>query len=530
MRVGLKSGAPWKLTSACPKRLACGVGESSVTVCTQAGQPMPRLVSLGAKFTPRSWARPASEASSSTNQTVWPPALPWYSGRRTLSLVRSTWIALSSVSWSRGSSPLSCPSPLAAPGGSVELPSARVVVTAEAATTNVAASSNHRREKIFIGFPFPHRRSRRPERSWTVQSREGVVPLQPGYRLAAKRQSEALGPDPGRRHASGVRDARGVVLVGRTLALFSAPWGYDPGLRCGILVQLLRREATHVYNRRPRRLRPRGAHRRPHLRPLPRRLTRRHTRPVPGARAPDRWQVHLRPRRGTARVAAHPVRRPAGQRAPGAPPARARRFRERPPGQRPVRARQDAGVLGAQCPVVARGRRVPVLPRGGRDDLGAAGHARPRPAGHLRIQGQPPDAPISAGLPLRLRHRAVQRGAAPRHAEDPPEGAAWRDGVRQPLLHRAGRVPRPSPVMTKTPAKLDGENLELRAQLGRRSGTLPPGGGLSHRRRVALDGRVVPAGDGPAGGRAAATWPRVPRWGGGGAGQVLGLGVCPAQP
>src|SRR6266508_3910937 len=274
MRVGLKSGAPWKLTSACPKRLACGVGESSVTVCTQAGQPMPRLASLGAKFTPRSWARP--------------PALPWYSGRRTLSLVRSTWIALSSVSWSRGSSPLSCPSPLAAPGGSVELPSARVVVTAEAATTNVAASSNHRREKIFIGFPFPHRRSRRPERSWTVQSREGVVPLQPGYRLAAKRQSEALGPDPGRRHASGVRDARGVVLVGRTLALFSAPWGYDPGLRCGILVQLLRREATHVYNRRPRRLRARGAHRRPHLRPLPRRRTRRHTRPVPGGRAPDR--------------------------------------------------------------------------------------------------------------------------------------------------------------------------------------------------------------------------------------------------
>src|SRR6266540_1027258 len=185
MRVGLKSGAPWKLTSACPKRLACGVGESSVTVCTQAGQPMPRLASLGAKFTPRSWARPASEASSSTNQTVWPPALP-------------------------------C------------------------------------------------------------------------YRLAAKRQSEALGPDPGRRRSSGVRDARGVVLVGRTLALFSAPWGYDPGLRCGILVQLLRREATHVYNRRPRRLRARGAHRRPHLRPLPRRRTRRHTRPVPGGRAPDR--------------------------------------------------------------------------------------------------------------------------------------------------------------------------------------------------------------------------------------------------
>src|SRR5215217_2897692 len=53
---------------------------------------------------------PWSEASSRTYQTVSPPAVPLYSGNRTVSLSRSTWIALSSVRWSRGRSPLVRPS------------------------------------------------------------------------------------------------------------------------------------------------------------------------------------------------------------------------------------------------------------------------------------------------------------------------------------------------------------------------------------------------------------------------------------
>ena len=48
MRVGLKSGAPWKFTTACPNLFSSGEGESSVTVWTQSGQPMPRLPSFGA--------------------------------------------------------------------------------------------------------------------------------------------------------------------------------------------------------------------------------------------------------------------------------------------------------------------------------------------------------------------------------------------------------------------------------------------------------------------------------------------------
>ena len=48
MRVGLKSGAPWKSTTACPNLFSSGVGDSSVTVYTQSGQPMPTLPSFGA--------------------------------------------------------------------------------------------------------------------------------------------------------------------------------------------------------------------------------------------------------------------------------------------------------------------------------------------------------------------------------------------------------------------------------------------------------------------------------------------------
>ena len=48
IRVGLKSGAPWKSTTACPNLFSSGVGDSSVTVCTASGSPIARLPSLGA--------------------------------------------------------------------------------------------------------------------------------------------------------------------------------------------------------------------------------------------------------------------------------------------------------------------------------------------------------------------------------------------------------------------------------------------------------------------------------------------------
>src|ERR1700722_17891861 len=70
IRVGLKSGAPAKWMTAGPKGVAVGGGFASVTVCTQAGQPIPTLASLGAKLTPKSAARPLSEASSKMYQTV----------------------------------------------------------------------------------------------------------------------------------------------------------------------------------------------------------------------------------------------------------------------------------------------------------------------------------------------------------------------------------------------------------------------------------------------------------------------------
>src|SRR5579863_9946290 len=70
IRVGLKSGAPAKWMTAGPNGLPVGVGFASVTVCTQAAQPIPILASLGAKLTPKSAARPLSEASSKVYQTV----------------------------------------------------------------------------------------------------------------------------------------------------------------------------------------------------------------------------------------------------------------------------------------------------------------------------------------------------------------------------------------------------------------------------------------------------------------------------
>src|SRR6185312_4051483 len=119
------------------------------------------LASLGAKFTPRSCASPASEASSSTYHTVLPFAVPGYSGSRTVSLLRSTWSALSSVSLFRGSRPVDWPSPpaltaVALAGAAFAPPDPTVVSTAETATsTAAAAASHHLRFKIFICCPSP---------------------------------------------------------------------------------------------------------------------------------------------------------------------------------------------------------------------------------------------------------------------------------------------------------------------------------------------------------------------------------------
>ena len=70
IRVGLKSGAPAKLSGAGPKWFCSGDGLIRWTVCTHAGQEMPMLASLGAKFTPRSSAAPEVEASSRMYHTV----------------------------------------------------------------------------------------------------------------------------------------------------------------------------------------------------------------------------------------------------------------------------------------------------------------------------------------------------------------------------------------------------------------------------------------------------------------------------
>ena len=48
MRVGLKSGAPAKFTTAGPNGFCWTVGEPSVTVCTAAGSLIAMLASLGA--------------------------------------------------------------------------------------------------------------------------------------------------------------------------------------------------------------------------------------------------------------------------------------------------------------------------------------------------------------------------------------------------------------------------------------------------------------------------------------------------
>src|SRR4029077_1639980 len=104
---------------------------------------------------------PASEASSSTYHTVLPFAVPGYSGSRTVSLLRSTWSALSSVSLFRGSRPVRWPSPpalaaVASGGAAFAPPDPTVVSTAETATSTAAAAARHHlRFTIFICCPSP---------------------------------------------------------------------------------------------------------------------------------------------------------------------------------------------------------------------------------------------------------------------------------------------------------------------------------------------------------------------------------------
>src|SRR6266446_5205038 len=89
------------------------------------------------------------------NQTVWPLAVPLYKGRRTVSCERSTWRALSRTRFSRGSSPVSCPSPFADPvlagieavaAGASRDASARGRATA---ATDIAASQRTLKKPLF---------------------------------------------------------------------------------------------------------------------------------------------------------------------------------------------------------------------------------------------------------------------------------------------------------------------------------------------------------------------------------------------
>ena len=70
-------------------------------------------------------------------------------------MLRSTWIALSSVRWSRGSRPLIGPSPFAEAVPSFEPASAWLPIAAAAAITVSAPAVNSRRfDKIFNVSPF----------------------------------------------------------------------------------------------------------------------------------------------------------------------------------------------------------------------------------------------------------------------------------------------------------------------------------------------------------------------------------------
>src|ERR1700738_4692420 len=89
----------------------------------------------------------------SAYQTVLPLAFPLYSGKRTVSWLRSTWIAFSRVRWSRGKRPLVRPRALAWADAAVE-PARPTVAIAKVATAGTAAVSHHRWDGIFIVPPF----------------------------------------------------------------------------------------------------------------------------------------------------------------------------------------------------------------------------------------------------------------------------------------------------------------------------------------------------------------------------------------
>src|SRR5262249_62236382 len=74
IRVGLKSGAPAKCTTAGPKGVCARVGELRVTGCTAAGALIAMVASLGAELAPRSCASPALEATRNPHHTRAPGA------------------------------------------------------------------------------------------------------------------------------------------------------------------------------------------------------------------------------------------------------------------------------------------------------------------------------------------------------------------------------------------------------------------------------------------------------------------------
>src|SRR3984893_13999954 len=90
----------------------------------------------------------------STYQTVLPPAFPLYRGKRAVSLLRSTWIALSSVRLSLGRTPLVRPRPPAWAGGAF-VPANATVASTTTATAVMAATSHHRYDGIFMCPPCP---------------------------------------------------------------------------------------------------------------------------------------------------------------------------------------------------------------------------------------------------------------------------------------------------------------------------------------------------------------------------------------
>src|ERR1700751_5431730 len=177
--------------------------------------------------------------------------MPLYSGRRTDSLLRSTWIALSSVRWSRGSSPASWPSPLAAPGASLPPAKAWLTITAaNAANTSVAASSQRLDKSFICCFSFRPARPgseaatvrRSPQRDLSARSVKGELLDEP---LALPASLVEIGVDPagllghpcgdeskaGRFPELDARRRRPVCKVGRGVDQLTCARQAHPGVR-----------------------------------------------------------------------------------------------------------------------------------------------------------------------------------------------------------------------------------------------------------------------------------------------------------